>query len=75
MNTLLPIGSSVTGYTFFVIKKLYLISQEKKTSIPVLSMEDGKSEIYDLLDGMPENSIIKESINLYQEEINLVAKS
>lgn len=65
----------IATHSYFVIKKLYLISQEKKTSIPVLSMEDGKSEIYDLLDGMPENSIIKESINLYQEEINLVAKS
>ena len=59
-------------HSYFVIKKLYLIAQKMNCSIPVLSFEDNQGKGFDLLDGMPKNPIIDESIELYKEEIDLV---
>ena len=40
-------------------------------SIPVLSLTaDGKPSYDDMEDGMPDNSIIDESIRLYQQEVD-----
>jgi hypothetical protein len=40
-------------------------------SIPVLSAEPQGWKKDDLLQGIPENSIINESISLYKEEVGL----
>ena len=57
---------------YFVIKKLYLLANTQKMSIPVISFDkDGKVEVSDLKDGMPENPIIDQSIKLYEEELSL----
>ncbi len=59
----------IATHSYFVIKKLCLMARENKMHIPVLSLENDKSAKYfDMLDGMPENSIIQESIRLYEAE-------
>lgn len=61
----------IASHSYFVVKKLFLIAQSTGWSIPVLYSQDEDWLQDDLKDGMPENSIINESINLYQEEIGL----
>jgi energy-coupling factor transporter ATP-binding protein EcfA2 len=61
-------------HSYFVVKKLFLIAQEKGISIPVLSSEGAAWRSADLKDGMPDNPIITESIRLYEEEVNLSLK-
>jgi hypothetical protein len=54
------------------------MAQRDGISIPVLSFGRAclnvKPDIYDLKDGMPDNPIINESINLYNEEIEISLK-
>lgn len=64
----------LASHSYFIVKKLYLIAQEKGLSIPVISEHDGQWIPEDLKDGMPENSIIDESIRLYKDEVDLVLK-
>jgi len=61
-------------HSYFVVKKLYLIAQEKKLNIPIASYEDDKWVYDDLRNGMPDNSIVNETIKLYKEEVDLVLK-
>lgn len=61
----------IASHSYFVIKKLYLNALKRKMSIPCISMSNRDGiHYYDLLDGMPENSIINESVRLYEEEIS-----
>ena len=60
----------LASHSYFVIKKLHLISRQKKMSIPIISAETWYSE--DLQNGMIDNPIIDESIRLYREAIDLV---
>ena len=62
----------LTTNSYCVIKKLYLISQEHNISIPILHKEDGVWFYDDLLDGMPENSLVNASIDLYRQELELM---
>lgn len=64
----------LASHSYFVVKKLYLIAQERNLSIPVIAANDGKWIPANLKDGMPENSIIEESIRLYKEEVELALK-
>ena len=65
----------IASHSYFVIKKLYLLALKRKQSIKCISFsKDSMVKTYDLLDGMPDNSIIDESIRLYEEEINEVLK-
>jgi AAA15 family ATPase/GTPase len=61
----------LASHSYFVIKKLYLIAQEKKISIPIASVEDNKWVLDDLKNGLPNNPIVNESINLYKQEVKL----
>ena len=61
----------ISTHSYFVIKNLYILAHRNKMRIPTLSFVDGKAEQSDLLDGMPENPIIRESINIYRKEIEL----
>ncbi|MNJ01005.1 hypothetical protein D3C73_1605000 [compost metagenome] len=60
-----------------MIKALYLAAQKQSISIPVLSwnkeVDAGGGEWVDddLLNGMPDNPIVDESIRLYEEEVEL----
>ena len=57
-----------------MVKKLFLIAQERGWSIPVISATDTGWVCDDLKDGMPDNPIIAESIRLYQQEVELALK-
>ena len=61
----------MASHSYFVVKKLFLIAQEKGLSIPVISGHVGHWDAADLRDGMPDNPIIDESIRLYREEVEL----
>jgi AAA15 family ATPase/GTPase len=64
----------MASHSYFVVKKLFLIAQERNWSIPVISaVEDGWA-CDDLKNGMPDNPIIAESIRLYQQEVELALK-
>lgn len=63
----------ITSHSYFVIKKLYLIALKKAGAVSCISLNKGeKGCIYDLHDGMPENSIIDTSVRLYEQEIEEV---
>lgn len=59
------------SHSYFVIKKLFLIAQEKNLSIPLLSASNSEWISENLKEGMPNNPIIDESISLYKEEVGL----
>ena len=59
----------ISSHSYFVIKKLYILAQRHKTNIPTWSFEGGVAQRFDLLEEMPENAIVNESIRLYKEEI------
>lgn len=61
----------IASHSYFVIKKLYLLSQEQQRSIPVISSVDDQWQCADLLDGMPDNPIIEASIALYRKEMEI----
>ena len=61
-------------HSYFVLKKLYVLAMKQNVSVPLLSLDrrlDAPS-YYDLLDGLPENPIINESVRLYEEEVGEV---
>lgn len=63
----------ITSHSYFVIKKLLLIALKKEKIVTCISLNKGKEpEICDLHDGMPDNSIIDTSIQLYEQEIEEV---
>ena len=62
----------ISSHSYFVIKKLYILAQRHKMSIPTWSFEGGETERFDLLEEMPENAIVNESIRLYKEEIGAI---
>jgi AAA15 family ATPase/GTPase len=64
----------IASHSYFVIKKLFLIAQEKQLSIPVMSSVNDEWSKSDLLTEMPANPIIDESVRLYKEEIELAFK-
>lgn len=64
----------LASHSYFVVKKLFLIAQEKALSIPVLAADGGGWHPADLKEGMPDNAIIAESIQLYEKEVNLALK-
>jgi len=67
----------IASHSYFVIKKLFLIATEKKISIPIISLsrdEKAAAEYNDLKNGLPNNSIIDESIRLYEEEVEEALK-
>lgn len=62
----------IASHSYFVIKKLYLLANTLKMSIPVISFNyEGSNDLSDLKDGMPENPIIDQSVKLYEEELSL----
>jgi len=59
----------MASHSYFVVKKLFLIAQKQGMSIPVLSADkDNQWQNSNLLEGMPENEIIGESIRLYKRD-------
>ncbi|NNJ84758.1 MAG: ATP-binding protein [Gammaproteobacteria bacterium] len=62
----------LASHSYFVVGKLFLLAQKSGLSIPIISYrEDGEWVSENLKEGMPENPIIRESIRLYKEEVEL----
>lgn len=61
----------LASHSYFVVKQLLLIALEKNMSIPVISYNDSQWNTSNLKDGMPANSIIQASIDLYFQEVKL----
>ncbi len=63
----------IATHNYFVIAELAILAEQRKISIPFLSLrrENGAvvSELSDMKDGMPQNEIIDESIRLYEREV------
>lgn len=62
----------IASHSYFVIKKLCLLAKQYQLAIPCISLEKDGCTINDLSEGMPDNSIIDESIRLYEEEVDMV---
>lgn len=63
----------ITSHSYFVIKKLFLIALRKEHSVSCISLNKEQDiAICDLHDGMPDNSIIDTSIQLYEQEVEEV---
>ncbi|MBQ8011501.1 MAG: ATP-binding protein [Oscillospiraceae bacterium] len=62
----------IASHSYFVIEKLCLLAQKNQASIPCISLEKDGCTISNLSKGMPSNSIIDESIRLYEEEVDMV---
>lgn len=63
----------ITSHSYFVIRKLFLIALKKENTVSCISLNKGQNiQICDLHDGMPDNSIIDTSIQLYEQEIGEV---
>jgi len=61
----------LASHSYFVVKKLLLIAQTKGLSVPVISATGEHWSTANLRDGMPDNPIIRESVNLYQQEVEI----
>jgi AAA15 family ATPase/GTPase len=62
----------LASHSYFVIKKLFLIAQKKDNlSISIISAKDDYWNIENLREGLPDNQIVDESIQLYKEEVEL----
>jgi len=61
-------------HSYFVIKKLFLLAQENNMSIPTAFYDQNNWLFSNLRDEMPDNSIIRESVNLYKKEVELQFK-
>ncbi|MEQ1600517.1 MAG: ATP-binding protein [Methylophilaceae bacterium] len=65
----------IASHSYYVVKKLFLIAQKEKISIPVLSEQQDKVwDFQDLKEGMPDTEIVNESIRLYEEELEVSLK-
>lgn len=62
----------LASHSYFVIKKLYLIAKKENMSIPALCKEEAGWQQHNLLEGLPENRIVNESVRLYMEEVELM---
>lgn len=76
MNILVQLAQAglqlfISTHSYFVIKNLYILAHEHNISVPTFSFTGEGIERGDLLEEMPDNPIIQESINLYQREIDL----
>lgn len=62
----------MASHSYFVIKKLFLIAQQKNDfSISIISANLENWNTANLKSGLPDNPIIDESIRLYKEEVRL----
>jgi AAA15 family ATPase/GTPase len=64
----------LASHSYFVIKKLLLIALEQDITISVISQQNEQWIASNLKNGMPENTIIDQSIRLYEEEVELSLK-
>lgn len=60
----------ISTHSYFVIKKLYLTALKHPNEVTCISLSKNNSpQISNLSEGMPDNSIIQTSIDLYEQEV------
>jgi hypothetical protein len=57
--------------SYFALKSLYLLTQKEQINIRIFVFDGEIIRQYNLCDGIPENSITNEYIELYKEEVRL----
>lgn len=63
----------ISTHSYFVIKKLFLTALKHPDKVICISLtKNNEPQIYNLSEGMPENSIIQASVNLYRQEVTEV---
>jgi len=63
----------ITSHSYFVIKKLFLTALQKPGLVSCISLNKEKAPtVCNLSEGMPDNSIIQASIDLYEQEMDEV---
>lgn len=62
----------ISSHSYFVVKNLHLIAKRNSLSIPVLSGELQGWRTDNMMNGMPDNSVINEVGALYRQEIDLL---
>ncbi len=63
----------ITTHSYFVIKKLFLIALKHPDEVTCISFaKNNEPQICNLSEGMPENSIIQASVDLYRQEVTEV---
>ncbi len=62
-------------HSYFMLKQFEIIARRHKTPVSLcsLSRSDGvlESSFFDLQDGMPDNGIVDEALELYDEDVAL----
>ena len=57
-------------HSYFALKKLFLIAMKAQNRVTCISLHKSDApKVYDLHDGMPDNSIIDMSIRLHEQEL------
>ena len=65
----------ISSHSFFVIKKIFLMALKRKGEMnfyKCIMPYSGEFLVHDFQQGMPKNSIIEESIKLYEDEVSEV---
>lgn len=63
----------IATHSYFVIKKLFLIALKHPDEVTCISLtKNNEPQICNLSEGMPENSIIQASVDLYRQEVTEV---
>jgi predicted ATPase len=64
----------IATHSYFVIKKLYLLALKHRQNMPTLvANQSNEWRQYDMLDGIPDNEIINESIRIFDAELEIVS--
>ena len=63
----------ISTHSYFVIKKLFLIALKYPDEVTCISLsKNNEPQICNLSEGIPENSIIQASVDLYRQEVTEV---
>ncbi len=61
----------LASHSYFVVKKLFLISKKLQIPVKVASEKEKQWTFSDLDEQLPRNPIVEESVRLYREEVEL----
>lgn len=65
----------IATHSYFVVKKLYLIALKNQQNMPTLVASlQNEWQQHDMLDGIPDNEIINESIRIFDAELEIAAQ-
>lgn len=63
----------ISTHSYFVVKKLFLIALKHPNEVTCISLaKNSEPQVCNLSEGIPKNSIIQASVNLYRQEVTEV---